>query len=353
MSGRRKPIRNAGRAIAIALAALLLVSCGSAPRAPAQRTDAAGLPAPDTGRSRGGYYLDDGPDPNPPPNLHEVPDAVPRDEPVLVRTTRPYEIFGRRYVPMARREPFRERGVASWYGRRFHGQPTATGEPYDMYAMTAAHPTLPLPSYVRVTHLRNGRSVVVRVNDRGPFLGNRVIDLSYTAALRLGFIEAGSAEVDVELILPGDAPVLTAAATPPAPADDPLLRIIEAAGAEDVAAFEADAPVAQAAGAKTAAPAAYAAQPVAANRRVALQVEPSGGGSVWLQLGSFSSRDNAESARAKLARQLDWLGVPLQVLRHAGAWKVHAGPFAGTAPARAAADRVQQAIDLRPMTVLR
>ena len=112
---------------------------------------------------------------------------------------------------MSQLEPFRERGMASWYGRRYHGQPTASGEPYDMYAMTAAHPTLPIPSYARVTNVANGRSVVVRVNDRGPFLQNRVIDLSYTAAAKLGYVEAGSAEVEVDLITQFDGATKTLA----------------------------------------------------------------------------------------------------------------------------------------------
>ncbi len=102
---------------------------------------------------------------------------------------------------MTRLEPYRARGRASWYGRRYHGRATASGEPYDMFAMTAAHPLLPIPSYVRVTRLRNGRSVVVRVNDRGPFHSERLIDLSYTAALKLGLVQSGSDEVDVELII--------------------------------------------------------------------------------------------------------------------------------------------------------
>ena len=152
------------------------------------------------GARRGGYYLDDGPGDAPPPDLDAIADAVPRAEPIAPRATRPYVVFDRQYVPMTALAPFRERGVASWYGRRYHGQRTSIGEVYDMYAMTGAHPTLPLPSYVRVTHLGNGRSVTVRLNDRGPFLNNRVIDLSYVAAAKLGYVEAGSAEVEVELI---------------------------------------------------------------------------------------------------------------------------------------------------------
>jgi rare lipoprotein A len=153
--------------------------------------------------AKGGYYKDDGPGDKPPANLADIADAQPKLEPLHRYANRPYRVFGTHYVPLAQLQPFRQRGVASWYGRRFHGQKTASGEAYDMYAMTAAHPTLPIPSYVRVTHLASGRSVVVRVNDRGPFHASRIIDLSYAAAYKLGFVQAGSAQVEVEALVPG------------------------------------------------------------------------------------------------------------------------------------------------------
>ncbi len=141
----------------------------------------------------------DGPG-QPPPGLERVPDAVPRIESLRSGgPNKPYEVFGRWYRPLQRDEPWAERGLASWYGAKFHGRPTATGEPYDMYAMTAAHKTLPLPSYARVRNPANGREVIVRVNDRGPFVDGRVIDLSYTAALRLGLL-GGVAPVELERI---------------------------------------------------------------------------------------------------------------------------------------------------------
>lgn len=130
-------------------------------------------------------------------DLHAVPDAVPRLENPCRGCRRPYVIEGVRYVPLADNQGFRERGVASWYGKAFHGNPTATGEPYDMFAMTAAHKTLPLPSYVRVRNLENGRQVTVKVNDRGPFRAGRVIDLSYAAAVKLGIDQVGRAQVEV------------------------------------------------------------------------------------------------------------------------------------------------------------
>ena len=146
----------------------------------------------------------DGPGLNPPPNLALVPDAEPRVEPLRVGgPNKPYEIFGQRHVPMTTDVAFRESGGASWYGRKFHGLPTSSGEIYDMYAMTAAHKTMPIPSYARVRNPANGRTVVVRINDRGPFAPGRVIDLSYTAALRLGLL-AGVAPVEVTRLTHAD-----------------------------------------------------------------------------------------------------------------------------------------------------
>src|SRR5258706_1254080 len=149
---------------------------------------------------RGGYFQDDGPHDRPPVDVLKVPDAVPRDEPLAEAGNKPYTVYGVTYAPLADARGYRERGVASWYGRKFHGRRTSSGEPYDMYAMTAAHRTLPLPSYVRVRNLQNGRSVIVRVNDRGPFLQNRVIDLSYTAAARLSMLGTGTAAGEIEAV---------------------------------------------------------------------------------------------------------------------------------------------------------
>ena len=182
---------------------LVLSGCGSFSR---KEEPAPAVPQPGPPQSapgKGAYYKDDGPGANPPANLAAIPDAVPRAEPLHRFANRPYQVFGKDYVPLARVAPFREAGVGSWYGRRYHGSATSSGEKYDMYAMSAAHPTLPIPSYVRVTNVANGRSVVVRVNDRGPFHSDRIIDLSYTAAWKLGYVEAGSARVEVEAIVPG------------------------------------------------------------------------------------------------------------------------------------------------------
>jgi len=158
-----------------------------------------GLLAACSSPKRGGYYQDDGPG-RAPVDVQAIPDATPRIEPFAPANLRPYVIAGRRYTPMADNRGFRQEGLASWYGRQFHGNRTANGEIYDMYAMTAAHPTLPLPSYARVTRKATGRSVIVRVNDRGPFHSGRIIDLSYAAAAKLDLIAAGTGAVVVEAI---------------------------------------------------------------------------------------------------------------------------------------------------------
>src|SRR5437867_189714 len=186
-------------------AALLLIACSSTPKREAPAPSAAPAPGPTPPRP-GGYYKDDGPADNTPANLDVMPDATPKLEPLHRFANRPYSVFGRDYVPAITLRPYKERGLASWYGRKFHNQKTSTGEMYDMFAMTAAHPTLPLPSYARVTNVVNSKSVIVRVNDRGPFHPGRVIDLSYAAAYRLGIAQNGSGEVMIESVLPASAP---------------------------------------------------------------------------------------------------------------------------------------------------
>ncbi len=187
---------------------MVLAGCSSlAPRAPH---------VPDREPSKpvsGGYYKDDGPGANPPADLAGIPDAVPREEPLHRYANRPYSALGREFTPLKADSAYRATGPASWYGRRFHGKPTASGEVYDMYAMTAAHPTLPIPSYVRVSNPANGRSVVVRINDRGPFHEDRLIDLSYTAAWKLDLLR-GVRPVQVERIFAGDLPTTPGAAVP-------------------------------------------------------------------------------------------------------------------------------------------
>src|SRR5574338_1093959 len=223
-------------------AAALLSACGTTATRPPGGVDAhltipevQGKPsAARTGRRGGGYYQNDGPGDDIPGNLEEIPDPEPRPEPLHRFANRPYSVLGQSYVPQTRIAPWREQGRASWYGRQFHGSATSSGEPYDMYAMTAAHPTLPIPSYARVTNLANGRSVVVRINDRGPFHKNRVIDLSYTAAFKLGYADQGSTQVEVVSILGDELPLVAAAKpVPPLPnRPKPALVVAKAPAAE-------------------------------------------------------------------------------------------------------------------------
>ncbi|MBK7251208.1 MAG: septal ring lytic transglycosylase RlpA family protein [Gammaproteobacteria bacterium] len=177
------------------------------------------------------------PAPAPPvPDISAIPDAVPRQEPRSERGNPPfYDVLGQRYFVLASARDYVERGVASWYGPGFHAASTSSGERYDMYAMSAAHKTLPLPSYARVTNLRNGRSIVVRINDRGPFVANRLIDLSYTAAAKLDMVGDGTALVEVRTLEPGGsaaaAGVAARAAAPTPVATGPAAALYVQAGA--------------------------------------------------------------------------------------------------------------------------
>jgi len=199
------------RAASAWAAAALLAACSS-------------RPVPPSGPSPDGYPDADGI----PSGAHAMPDAVPVDEPrSRYGNPKTYEVMGERYFVLNSAEGYKEQGRASWYGTKFHGKRTSSGESYDMYQMTAAHKTLPLPTYVRVTRKSNGRSVVVKVNDRGPFHTGRIIDLSYAAAARLDLLKEGSAEVEVEALEPG-APAPSAPATPfleLASTDDPIYAV--------------------------------------------------------------------------------------------------------------------------------
>ena len=244
--------------------------------------------------------------------MDQIPDPEPRTEPIKASTARPYSAFGRTYVPMTQLAPYQARGVASWYGKRYHGQPTASGEPYDMYAMTAAHPTLPIPSYVRVTNLRTGKTVVVRINDRGPFRGERLIDLSYTAAYKLGMIGTGSELVEVQSILPGvqSAPSSVEAGTTGRDASTTASR--------------APAPT--------------------------LEQEPAG---VYVQLGAFGLRQNAESFLAHMRVEMSWLAGAISVYLRDGVYRVHAGPYLDRVAADQVAARIERSMDLRPVIISR
>lgn len=320
-------------ASAVALATLL-AACGSAPRGGGAVDRAPGSGA-GTATRGGGFYLDDGPGANAPADLAAIPDAVPRVEPLHRGTQRPYVVMGRSYTPMTRLEPYRARGIATWYGRRYHGKPTSSGEPYDMYAMTAAHTVLPIPSYVRVTNVATGKSVVVRVNDRGPFIGDRLIDLSYTAAWKLGLIGTGSGLVDVETIIPGSAPPAGPAAATAAPLPPATIESIALPPAPPVPPVP---PVATTAVAAPAAPLANAAAATSGS---------------YLQFGAFGVQANAESYLARLQAQADWLAGTLRIHASDGVYRVQSGPYASDAAAREAAERATQALGTRPLLIAR
>jgi rare lipoprotein A len=250
----------------------------------------------------GGYYKDDGPGEKLPANLDQIADAQPRVEPLHRYANRPYQVFGKEYVPLAFVQPYRQRGMASWYGKKFHGQRTASGETYDMYAMTAAHTTLPIPSYARVTRVATGRSVIVRINDRGPFHQGRIVDLSYAAALKLGFAHLGSAEVELESIEPGQAVTPTQQAA--APTEQALPATEQAAA-------------------------------------------------VYVQVGAFSSRENAESLRSRLEDEFGWLKDAVQVLVIGNLWRLHVGPYRTQDDARSVAERIESQLSVKPLLVVR
>lgn len=178
------------------IACAILAACSSGPR-----KSSSGRVVTTQG---GGYYKDDGPGSSPPADIDRIPNAVPRIEPLAKANTRPYTVLGKSFTPHTEHRSFRQTGTASWYGRKFHGKKTANGETYDMYAMTAAHPTLPIPSYARVSRPGSNQTIIVRINDRGPFHSSRIIDLSYVAAAKLGLIAPGSGTVIVEAITPDE-----------------------------------------------------------------------------------------------------------------------------------------------------
>jgi len=299
-----------------------------------------GTATPPTGTRGGGYYLDDGPGANPPADIDSIPDAVPRIEPLQRGASRPYTVMGKTYTPMTVLEPYKARGVASWYGRRYDGKMTASGEIYDMYGMTAAHPTLPIPSYARVTNLASGRSVVVRINDRGPFIDNRLIDLSYTAAHKLGILSNGSAMVEVESIIPGQtAPTAVAAVSE---------RAIPRAVQENDSTITKAAPAPMVT--SSAVPKSNAMAAAIAPPQVPLSRDATG---VYLQLGAFGSKQNAENYLTKLRAQVEWLTHALHLYLKDGLFRVHAGPYTNVSQAREIAERISQSLGIRPIVLVR
>ena len=323
--GCRRSLRVAGLSAAL-LSLLGLSACttvdlsvrdeqrSSPPAASTSPSSVATAPAPSSPvtsetKKPGGYYLDDGPADKVPEGLLDLPDAEPKIEPYARGPSKPYTVFEKTYVPITDERPFVQRGRGSWYGKKFHGQRTASGEIYDMFKMTAAHPTLPIPSYARVTNLRNGKQVIVRVNDRGPFHSERIIDLSYTAALKLGYVQSGSAELEVERLLPEEIARMhtekrsreSVAKAPAQSADDPIARL--AAGSSP---------------------------PVA--------TESSG---IFLQFGAYAQSQNAQAMRERLLSGWPADLPPPTVVQSGGLYRLHSGPFASREQATAAAQQLK------------
>ncbi len=337
------------------LAPLALAACSSAPplnpspsatssTPTARSTNGKPLPAlPAAGSGRGGYYKDDGPGDQPPEGLLDTPDAEPRVEPYSKSALRPYTVFGKTYTPISDNRPFRQRGIGSWYGKKFHGQKTSSGELYDMYKMTAAHPTLPIPSYARVTNLKTGAQVVVRINDRGPFHSTRIIDLSYTAALKLGYLSSGSSELEVERLLPDEIARMaenkrngisnTATANAgTAPAAEPVSVGSVAPPGQIV-------PVAM-----TTAPAAIDAATPATTALAA---------GFYLQFGAYAQEANAFAARDKLMQSLSGAVEKMETIPVNGLYRLYAGPYATRPAAMDAAQVVRQRSSVTPFVVER
>ncbi|MBS1160495.1 MAG: septal ring lytic transglycosylase RlpA family protein [Proteobacteria bacterium] len=330
------------RLLPCAFATLLLAACGSAPLS--SRPEASGEPAKGpsakaptptrkptaTLKRGGGFYKDDGPADEIPDGLDDIPDAEPKWEPLHKPATKPYVVLGKEYVPNTAVKPYKVRGIASWYGKKFHGQKTSIGEPYDMFAMTAAHPTLALPSYVRVSSAQSGKAVIVRITDRGPFHADRVIDLSYTAAYKLGLVNGGSGLVDVEAIIPGEptgttyaqlSPPSKSAAGEPDDIEQMAKRLVqEERPLQMVSPGNAEMPMAR---------------------------------GVYLQLGAFANADNAENLKSHLLRDLDWLNEVMRVYPAGGIHRLQLGPYASRNEADQVAEKIRATLGYKPTVVIR
>ena len=327
------------RVAVLTLISLTLAACGSKPlQAPETAVDRENRSISKTPTRKpnvvlkrgGGFYKDDGPGDEIPDGLDDIPDAEPKWEALHKPATRPYVVLGKEYVPNTTVVPYKARGNASWYGKKFHGQKTSIGEPYDMFAMTAAHTTLALPSYVRVTSLQSGKSVIVRITDRGPFHADRIIDLSYTAAYKLGLINGGSGLVEVEAILPGEAlppaPTIIAStpvgSRPPASERDEIELLARRLAQETVP------------------------PPLQPARNTTTQ-------GTFLQLGAFANADNAENLKNHLLRELDWLGEEMRIQQAGNVHRLHLGPYASRGDAERVAERIRETLGFRPTIVTR
>ncbi len=303
------------------LLSLLLVACGGSQSV--KPSSGVGVPEKPTELTKpkksGGYYLDDGPGDNPPANLDAIPDAVPRVEALLPRANKPYIALGNSYVPMTEFQPYKKRGIASWYGKRYHGQKTSAGEIYDMYTMTGAHTILPIPSYVRVTNPENQKSVIVRINDRGPFHSDRLIDLSYAASYKLGLAGKGSGIVDVEAI----------------DARSYVQNTLALAPNKDVATVDTSSIVTEPLKVEK------ISDPVAMDT-VVVNSPPANG--VFVQVGAFKSADNAGLLSKKITSQNLVENAPVNSWYNQGIYRVRIGPYATRAEAEVIAAKVKKAL---------
>ncbi len=377
---KSKKLAYAGLGLCLAW---LLSACGSAPMAPAKSEQAKSTPKPTTNAAsvktvnhvasspalpkansgRGGYYQDDGPGDAIPADLESTVDPIP----VVVAYSRtgnkPYAVFGKTYTPIVDTiTPFKQRGIASWYGKKFHGKRTSSGEPYDMYQITAAHPILPIPSYARVTNLSNGKQIIVRINDRGPFHSSRIMDLSYTAALKLGYLGKGSSEVELERLLPEDIAKMAEnranqiAVTPVSTADSKAAVEKERPALDNLIAAQERKLQADTAATNQAYPAASSAPVVGAVPSNTMNANPalteSGGSAFYLQFAAFAIRANADASMRQLQQQLqhqlkqpspdqsaarDW---QFEIVQQGSLYRLQGGPFATREAATLAAQQL-------------
>ncbi len=323
----------------VTLFPLVLAACGGGntvkPNAipPAANNPSKPEVAATPGKKGGGYYLDDGPGDNPPADIDSIPDAIPRLETPLPRANRPYVALGTRYTPYTTYIPYKAKGIASWYGKRYHGQKTSSGEIYDMYGMTGAHTILPLPSYARVTNPENGKSVIVRINDRGPFHSDRLIDLSYAAAYKLRLVGKGSGLVEVEAIDASKYPnqyIYKAEAATVAPMPAKPVEIPPPAPSTPVPAES------------TALPANIepSPTPVATNPTITEIASPGD----YVQVGAFKIETNAEGLKSKLAQNKLAENVSIHSWYNNGTYRVLLGPYTSRQEAEDAASDIKKTL---------
>lgn len=310
----------------------------------------------------GGYYLDDGPGDYIPADLDNIPDAVPKLEPLHKPAMKPYNVLGMSYTPNTKLQPYKQKGIASWYGKKFHGQKTSIGEPYDMFAMTAAHTTLVLPSYVRVTRVANGKSVVVRVIDRGPFHTGRIIDLSYTAAHKLGIIKGGSAEVIVEAILPDGVETTTNNNSPSLIADlnaintkiintktvtkNSNLNKFNETNNTPLIIDNIDNNINE----QNTNTTVKELQNLAKEEQINAKNLATTRG-FFIQLGAFSNLENAENLKNHISRQLDWLSETPKIYPGDNLHKLQIGPYKTRNAANKIAERIASETGYKPALI--